>query len=314
VEEVGSGVAEEWQGKSVGIFPLIPCKKCPSCLKQQYEMCEQYNYIGSRRDGAFAEYVRVPEWNLIPLPGGVSYQAAAIAEPMAVAVHAIRRATGEFSLSKDSRIAVCGLGTIGLLMLAFLQDAGYENLYGIGNKPSQLARAKTLGLREEQLYVYRKNEGAGGLLSFEHAARQGNDFDESSIQSYDSQAVKNIDLYFECVGKNETVSLGLEMVSAAGRIMLVGNPFSDMTLDRGLYWKILRKQITLLGTWNSSFTKKENDDWHYVMERLARGGIQPERLITHHLLLDQLEEGLLLMRDKSEDYCKVMVEATDQNE
>nr|MCR5283252.1 hypothetical protein [Lachnospiraceae bacterium] len=69
-----------------------------------------------------------------------------------------------------------------------------------------------------------------------------------------------------------------------------------------------RKQITLLGTWNSSFTKEENDDWHYVIERLSEVGIDPEKLITHHLSLDQLEKGLLLMRDKSEDYCKVMVD------
>ena len=68
VKKVFSKDDEEWIGKSVGVFPLIPCKICEQCKKQNYEMCENYDYIGSRRDGAFADYVAVPVWNLLELP------------------------------------------------------------------------------------------------------------------------------------------------------------------------------------------------------------------------------------------------------
>ena len=54
-------------GKRVSVFPLIPCGKCSQCKKKMYEMCENYDYIGSRRNGGFAEYVEVPVWNLIEL-------------------------------------------------------------------------------------------------------------------------------------------------------------------------------------------------------------------------------------------------------
>ena len=54
-------------GKRVAVFPLIPCGKCKQCKNKLYEMCENYDYIGSRRNGAFAEYVEVPVWNLIEL-------------------------------------------------------------------------------------------------------------------------------------------------------------------------------------------------------------------------------------------------------
>ncbi|WP_370648850.1 alcohol dehydrogenase catalytic domain-containing protein [uncultured Duncaniella sp.] len=50
--------------RRVGIFPLIPCGRCIACRKQRYEMCRGYSYLCSRRDGGFAEYVAVPEWNL----------------------------------------------------------------------------------------------------------------------------------------------------------------------------------------------------------------------------------------------------------
>ena len=72
VAAYGEGVPEERVGKRVGIFPLIPCRTCPQCRQKKYEMCEHYDYLGSRRDGGFAEYVAVPDWNLMELPENVT--------------------------------------------------------------------------------------------------------------------------------------------------------------------------------------------------------------------------------------------------
>ena len=73
------------------------------------------------------------------------------------------------------------------------------------------------------------------------------------------------------------------------------------------YWKILRNQLTVLGTWNSSFTNDINVDWHYVLNKLSEGKISPSCFISHKLSMPELEKGLLLMRDKTEDYIKVMM-------
>lgn len=58
VAEACDASGKPWIGKRVGVFSLIPCCRCPSCVKRQYEMCSQYDYLVSRRDGGFAEYVR----------------------------------------------------------------------------------------------------------------------------------------------------------------------------------------------------------------------------------------------------------------
>ena len=68
VEEVGLGVDPKWGGKAVGVFPLIPCRKCEPCKAGHFELCRSYDYVGSRRDGAFAEFVTVPAANLLELP------------------------------------------------------------------------------------------------------------------------------------------------------------------------------------------------------------------------------------------------------
>ncbi len=145
VVEIGEAVNPGWLLKAVGVFPLIPCHECPSCLKLQYEMCKNYSYLGSRQDGAFSEYVIVPENNLIELPESVSFEEAAMLEPMAVAVHAMRRA----AFSEFDNVFVLGLGTIGLLLTMFLKEAGVKRLYVIGNKDFQRERATALGISSE---------------------------------------------------------------------------------------------------------------------------------------------------------------------
>ncbi len=278
VLDCGANVSDEWRGKAVGIFPLIPCGACPSCAKKQYEMCDNYSYLGSRCDGGFAELVAVPEWNLLQLPAGVSFEDAAMLEPTAVAAHAMRRVEP----LADDVVAVCGLGTIGLLMVMLLKEAGVKRVIAIGNKESQRAMAVELGVNEA-------------------------DYIDASCAGYES-AIGAVDVFFECVGKNETINLAISKVNKGGKVMLVGNPASDMEFPKGLYWEILRKQLSVYGTWNSSYTGEEDDDWHYALGKIAEGKIEPSKLISHRFSLDEIEKGLEIMRDKTEDYIKIMIE------
>lgn len=282
VTDIGRNADRVWLGKRVGIFPLIPCRTCEPCRKRQYEMCRNYDYLGSRRDGGFAEYTAVPADNLIALPDEVSFEEAAMLEPMAVAVHAMRR----IQPGQQDIIAICGLGTIGLLLLMFLQEAGIEHILVIGNKDSQKQLVRSMGIGEEEYCDYRNQNVQEWIME-----RTGG---------------RGTDVFFECVGRNETVRLAVNNAAICGRIMLVGNPYTDMQLEQSVYWKILRNQLIVTGTWNSSFTHETKDDWHYAMKRLEQKKISPQGLISHRLSFEELGKGFSIMRDKSEDYMKVM--------
>ena len=279
VEGLGKETPAFWHERRVGVYPLIPCRKCEPCKAGKYELCRNYSYIGSRRDGAFAEYVIAPMDNLIELPDEVSFEEAAMLEPMAVAVNAARKGTDGFDVRKDKKVTVIGLGTIGLFVTMFLKEAGYQDVYVIGNRPGQKERAQQLGIPED------------------HYLMSGEDISKAS----DSAAV------FECVGKAETIRLAIRLTGASGRIALVGNPYSDVSLEKDLYWKILRNQLMISGVWNSRFNGNMDDDWHYVLNCLTDKRIDPSALISHRLGLDELEKGLHIMRDKTEDHCKVLV-------
>lgn len=280
---------DKWLDKRVGIFPLIPCGNCEPCRKKQYEMCRNYSYLGSRTDGGFADYVAVPEANLIELPDNVTYEQAAMLEPMSVAVHAMRRG---FALSQEISpseltVAVCGLGTIGLLLVMFLKQAGVRNILAIGNKEFQRKQLEKLGISEEQYCDSRQCDVNAWIM--------------------DRTGGSGASLFFECVGKNETVLQAVESTMPAGSIVFVGNPYSDMHFEKNVYWKILRNQLKITGTWNSSFTHEDTDDWHYVLGCLKDKAVEPEHVISHTYSMEQLTWGFHIMRDKTEDYVKIIM-------
>ena len=293
VEETGSGADKSRLGKRVTVCPKIPCGKCASCRAGRPDSCTDYDYTGSRRDGAFAEYVAVPADRILELPDNVSYEEGAMTEPFAVAVNAVRTAlegAGE-AMAKDDPVAVCGSGTIGLMVAMLLREAGFQNIHMIGNKDSQRDKALSAGIASENFINSRSEDAAARLR----------------------EKTGGVRLYFECVGRNESIEYGLEAAAPEGRLILIGNPASDMSFKRDTYWRILRKQLSLKGIWNSSFRQRAEegaaDDWHYALEKLEKGSIPLSSLITHRFGMDELYKGFHIMRDKTEDYTKVMMTA-----
>lgn len=295
VVEAFDSVGEDWVGKRVGVFPLIPCQECVSCGKKQYEMCSNYNYLGSRCDGGFAEYVAVPVWNLIELPDGVSFAEAAMLEPASVALHAVRR----LDLEGVSSVALFGLGTIGIIIAQWLHIYGVKTVIATGHSDKHGIVMRTLTSDD---YVYVDATTCDVVEERDSVAG-------SSIcrQIMDLTAGVGVDAVLDCVATSGSLKDALDCVKPSGQIVVVGNPKSDVSMEKNTYWKILRKQIQLMGTWNSSFTHDNEDDWHTVLEACADGKLMLKDLITHPLGFDELHKGLDVMRNKLEYRNKVMI-------
>ena len=281
VRQAATEANKRFIGKNVGVFPLIPCMECEPCQDMAYEMCKSYNYLGSRTDGGFAEYVAVPVWNLIELPSEVSFEDAAMLEPTCVALHAVRQA----DMMEVRSAAVYGCGTIGMLVLHWLAAMGIEHIYAGGTRkePQEVAAALTTCTfcscheKNPVAYIREQTDGAG------------------------------VDVVFECVGVSESINNAVSLVRAGGQVVFVGNPAGDITFDKQIYWKILRQQVAIYGTWNSSFTKEREDDWHMAVRAIRTGIIRPSAQITQRFSFDRLHDGLQVMQDKGVFTNKVMV-------
>ena len=267
VEAVHDETDSGWTGKRVGVYPLIPCKKCPSCQKGQYETCEHYDYLGSRRDGGFAEYVAVPVWNLIELPDTVSDIQGALLEPAAVALHAVRRA----EIRSGDSVCVVGTGAIGLLAGQWAKLSGAGRVVIKGRSEAKRGLAENCGLE------YRTNAS-------------GEQFDR----------------VIEAVGLEAALVESINLTAPDGRLVLMGNPDGPRTLSQDTYWRILRKQLTLPGTWNSSFGG-ENSDWMRVRAAMCEGTPQTNFLNPDIQKLPRLKNGLAMMKDKQMNVCKIIV-------
>ena len=271
VAAYGEGVPEERVGKRVGIFPLIPCRTCPQCRQKKYEMCEHYDYLGSRRDGGFAEYVAVPDWNLMELPENVSFREAAMLEPLSVALHAVKRS----GVKPGDTAAVIGTGMIGFAAAAWAKALGAETVFVIGRGEAKRAIAEQIP----------------GI---------------SYVMEEESKAIQ-ADVVVEAVGTPQAVSSAVLLARPGGSIVLMGNPSGDLAMEKNVYWRILRKQLNLTGTWNSSYEKDEACDWTEALDALSKKKIPAQALITHCFPSEKLMDGLELMKNHKEPYCKVMV-------
>ncbi|MBR5355632.1 MAG: galactitol-1-phosphate 5-dehydrogenase, partial [Lachnospiraceae bacterium] len=243
--------AREWADANVGIFPLIPCMKCDCCKNKQYQMCKNYSYLGSRCDGGFAEYVKVPAWNLIKLPDNLSFEEAAMLEPLSVSAHAVRKAVK--GVNKEAFVCVWGLGTIGLMCVSILKAMGYNNTIAVAKKKRQIELANKCGVPAE----------------FCVDINSGDPFDVINKLTYGN----GVDVSFECVGRPESAEACVKISAPGAKVMFVGNPASDMNFSKDVYWNILRHELTIYGTWNSSFTHEDDDDWHFVTDLLNEGKI-----------------------------------------
>ena len=114
---------------------------------------------------------------------------------------------------------------------------------------------------------------------------------------------EGVDVVMEVVGSNQAICNAVAAAGPNSTIVLVGNPKADLTMEKNLYWKILRKSITLRGSWNSSYNDKQND-WKTALDRLKGGEF--DQLITHRFPMEESEDAFRVMRDRNTFSTKVM--------
>jgi len=128
-------------GAKVAVDPSLYCGYCRRCRSGRDNLCENWAAIGDTVDGAFAEYVAVPAANAHLLPDGIDGQLGAMIEPLACAVHGLRRLGGVFG----DPVVLTGAGTMGLLLLQLLVHAGAGPVTVVDRVPDRLEVARKLG-------------------------------------------------------------------------------------------------------------------------------------------------------------------------
>lgn len=218
VAEVGFGVSDSLTGVRVVVEPATPCRTCITCTTGRYNLCEYSVCLGSPpTDGGLAEYVTVLATQLHRVPDSLPAQAVPVLEPLAVAVHALRRAT----FVPGQSILITGAGPVGLLAAQVAQAWGARDITVSDVDAERLKACRALGI-ERTVHP----EELGGV---------------------------RVDRSLECSGASAALPGALAATEPGGRVVLTGTlPAGDIPAQLGL---VQRYEVDVVGTFRyaSSF-------------------------------------------------------------
>ena len=261
IASLGGGVSGLALGSRVVVEPFIGCGQCYACRAHKPNCCKNLEIIGIHRHGGFAEYVAAPASHIHAIPDGLSAFEASFAEPIAIAVQALRR--GAVQAGED--VLVLGCGPIGLAIIEVAQAYG-ARVTATDINPSRLQNASSLGaqtlLADETLLsrVLERTDGDG------------------------------IGVVIEASGNAKVIESTVELVAAGGRIVIVGLVGKGVGVSLpGL--DLTRKEMTILGS------RASTDCFPEALRLLSSGAIHYPRSATKLPMWDAPEIFAALERD-----------------
>ena len=263
VVALGAGDVKHKIGARVAVEPTIPCNECPECFSGNYNICSELVHIGgSARGGGFAEYMLAPEDNVYTLPENVSFEAGALAEVYAVAVHALSMVP----VQPGDQVAVIGSGPIGLTIAQMADLAGAESVAILG-KPDG-----PLHIAEQMIGAIPINVDTTDPVEEVKAWTDG----------------RGATIVFEAVGgRSNTLMQATEIAAKRGKICMVGGHVAPFTLD-ARYAR--SRELTV--TWAFCYGRREGEkEFQIALNLMGAGKLDPAPLITHRFPLDEIREA-----------------------
>ncbi|WP_225335310.1 zinc-dependent alcohol dehydrogenase family protein [Halomicrobium urmianum] len=258
VVEVGESVTAVESGDRVAINPTVPCNACSYCKRGETHLCENNTSIGGAADtvidGAFAEYVRVPETNVEDI-GELSFEQAALAEPLACCVHGV----DQVDLRQGDSVAIVGAGPIGLLLLQAFRSAGAAPI--VVSEPDDERRELAAEL------------GADAVV----------DPDETDpVEAVPAAAGGPVDVGVEAIGLVPTVEQANAVTAKGGATLVFGVPAEDATMEISPF-DVFFDEVGYRGSYSLT-----TEDFERAVTLLQHGRIDADRLISHRIGLDDL--------------------------
>lgn len=262
IEKVGPGVKGFKQGDRVVAANSAPCGKCFFCRNEQYNLCENLEFL----NGAYAEYITVParivEKNLIKLPPHLPFELAAFSEPLANVVHGVERT----EIKKGDVVGIVGTGPIGLMFTRLAKLKGAKVIVA-GRNPEKLKMARDFGGADETIDLKKYPNPEKIFKSF---SREG----------------KGLDVAVECVGLPEIWEMLLKCVRKGGTVHFFGGCKSGSKIQLDTT-QLHYGDIKILSVFHH--TPKY---FRMALDLIAAGRVDVEKLIGKKMPLSKAKEAL----------------------
>jgi len=294
ISEVGSDVRGYKPDDRVTFDSTIYCGKCYYCSKGRINLCDNRRVLGVscdeyRQNGAFAEYVAIPEHILYKIPEGVSFERAAMVEPLSIALHAINRTCIELG---DTAVVV-GAGMIGLLIIQLLANHGCSKIIAVDISSYKLDLAKSFGATDCILLNSDNTARIHISNSLEHIGQKS-----ASEIVYEVTRNRGADVSFEVVGLNSTFEIAATSLKKGGILTLVGNFSPSVSFPLQL---VVTREIILNGSCASA------GEYDRCLDMIARGVVDIDAFISAAVPLEEGAYWFKRLYDKEKGLMKVIL-------
>ena len=274
ISALGEGVIGLKIGDRVAIEPAKPCMECEYCKSGHYNVCPGIPFFGAPpTDGCFRDYITWPARLLLKIPDSLTFDEAAMAEPLAIGIYAVELA----DLKPGNVVAILGVGAIGLSVLQAAKVVGVNSI--IVSEPIPERRKLALKLGADKAI----DPGSSNL--------------EAEIGQFTGG--RGVDVAFECAGEDDAVRQASRIAAILGKVIILGIPDgNDYPFDAS---SARRKQLTAIFVRRSNLTTEKAIDW------IAKGKADVACYATHRFPLEETEKAMELAIDKRDGVIRAMI-------
>jgi L-idonate 5-dehydrogenase len=270
VTALGEGVSGLHAGQRVAVNPGVNCGACRFCIKGMTNLCLNMKYMGSastfpHMQGMFRQFIAVSASQCIPVPDSLDFAQASMAEPLAVALHALR----QVGSLVGARVLMVGCGPIGCILLASARRAGAHHLTAVDLAQKALDMAVQLGADEAVLA------------------------DNQNVIDQWSHSRGTFDVVIEASGSPAGLNTALRTVVAGGRVLQVGNLDAGQSLVAANL--IMAKELRYQGSFRFN-----NDEYAIATEEIVTQKIDLRLLMTHSFPVKDVNHAFDVALDRSQ--------------
>lgn len=286
VIDVGDEVDASIRGKRVAGIPLVPCGSCDACGRGEYSLCRSYSFVGSRRPGAFAEYVSVPVNNIQTIDDSTGFLQASFFEPATVALHAIDLV----DIQPGKTALVAGCGTIGIFIAQALRAKGIDHVVATGRRKVRLDAAREAGVK----CVIDASERCWSTDLLKDDFRHGFDY------------------IFDTSGDAGSMVQSFELAANKATICMVGTPKNDMRFSVRQWENLNRKELTIKGSWMSYGPTWPGSAWQEVSVMFSEGSLKVvDAMIDKVYSIDECAEAFSRFNQTAGVSGKILISCTE---
>ena len=276
VRLVGENIDSFEEGDRVAIEPGVPCAFCDLCKTGKYNLCPTIKFAATPPiDGSLAHFIIHPATNCFKLPPMVSFDEAAMFEPLSVGIHACRRG----NVKLGDTVMITGAGPIGLVTMLVAKASGASQVIILDVDPDRLQVAKEMG---------------ADRIVLTHIES------DPKIIMEDIQA----DVCIDASGAESAVKECIYGAKRGGVVVLVGMGKPEMSLP---VWEIGSREVDIRGVFRYANT------YPAALELVASGKVQLKRLVTHRFKMQDAVDAFETARDRASKAIKVIIDCGPQH-